>query len=191
MTDVRIAPLKDDELNPIQHELIAPYARSGRIDNVFRTMVRHPDLMRRWLPLVNHVLFKSSLSAREREILILRTGWLCRSRYEWAQHIVAARRLGFSDLDIEAIAAGAGLSSAEDILLRAADQLHSASGIDQQVWELLSRYYEQQQLMDIVFTVGQYTLVAMALNSFGVELDPYLAEAAPGCPESAIPARIG
>lgn len=191
MTDVRIAPLTDDELTPMQHELIAPYARAGRIDNVFRTIVRHPDLMRRWLPLVNHVLFKSSLSARAREILILRTGWLCRSRYEWAQHIHAARRLGFTDLDIGAIAAGAGLTAAEDLLLRAADQLHGASGIDQQLWELLSRCYEQQQLMDIVFTVGQYTLVAMALNSFGVELDWYLAEAAADWTDSAIPAETG
>jgi 4-carboxymuconolactone decarboxylase len=33
---------------------------------------------------------------------------------------------------------------------------------------------DQRQLMDLVFTVGAYDLLAMAFNSFGLELDPGL-----------------
>ena len=57
------------------------------------------------------------------------------------------------------------------MLLRAADELHRDSRIGDATWSALSAHYETQQLMDLVFTVGQYTLVSMVLNSFGVQLD--------------------
>jgi 4-carboxymuconolactone decarboxylase len=59
--------------------------------NIFRTMARHPKLMKRGMVFANHVLGGSTLPARERERVILRTGYLCGSGYEWAQHVAIAR----------------------------------------------------------------------------------------------------
>ena len=56
-------------------------------------------------------------------------------------------------------------------LLRAADELHAQAAISDATWAALSARYTTEQLMDAVFAVGQYTLVSMALNSFGVQLD--------------------
>ncbi|MGA9794400.1 MAG: carboxymuconolactone decarboxylase family protein [Rhizomicrobium sp.] len=172
---VRIPPLDDDEVSDIQRELMTPFKQDGRIDNVFRTIARHPDLMKRWLPFVRHILFKSTLSPREREILILRIGWLCRSEYEWAQHVRGGKRAGLDDREIACVMAGSGLSAREDLLVRAASELHAKARVSEVTWRALSQHYAQAQMMDIVFTVGQYAMISMALNSFGVEVDAYLA----------------
>lgn len=174
-TTPRIPLVNDDEASDLQRELMAPFEQNGRIDNVFRTMARHPELMKRWLPFVRHVLFKSTLSLREREIVILRIGWLCRSEYEWAQHVRGGKRAGLNDAEIERIGIGSGLSAKEDLLLRTVGELYANDCISAHTWQALSSHYTREQLMDIVFTVGQYNMVSMALNSFGVEVDSYLA----------------
>jgi 4-carboxymuconolactone decarboxylase len=143
---------------------------------VFRTVAHHPDLMKRWLPFVNHILRKSTITLREREILILRTGWLCRSEYEWAQHIRGGKRAGLTDADIGCIMEGYGLGAKEHLLLKAADELHLRKRIADATWTGLSRHYTTQQMMDVIFTVGQYTMVAMALNSLGIEVDDNLTD---------------
>jgi alkylhydroperoxidase family enzyme len=143
--------------------------------NIFRTLAHHPDLMRRWTVFGNHVLSKSTLPARERELVILRIGWLCRSEYEWGQHVLIGRREGLRDDEIERIPKGPdapGWSDLDRALLRATDELRADAMITDQTWKQLSEHLGTQQLMDLVFTVGQYNLVSMALNTLGVQLDP-------------------
>jgi alkylhydroperoxidase family enzyme len=135
-------------------------------------LARHPDLLRRWLVFGTHVLAKSTLSARHRELLILRVGWLCRAPYEWGQHVVIARREGITDAEIARIAEGpdaAGWDPFEAVLMRATDELpdqcitdHVATSVPRTT---------SNKCLDVIFTVGQYTLVSMALNSCGVERD--------------------
>src|SRR5262249_59507376 len=72
--------------------------------NVFATLAHHPKLMKRWMVFGNHVLAKSTLPARDRELLVLRTGWNCRAPYEWGQHVAIARAIGITDAEIERIA---------------------------------------------------------------------------------------
>ena len=96
----RIAPLQDAELDEAATALLAPMAKSGRVLNIFRTMAQHSDLARRWMVFANHILGKSTLSARDRELLILRIGFLCQAEYEWGQHVAIARRIGMSDEEI-------------------------------------------------------------------------------------------
>ena len=64
-----------------------------------------------------------------------------------------------------------GWTSFESALLRAVDELHKETCISDTTWAELSEQYDTQQMMDVVFAVGQYHLVSMALNSFGVQLD--------------------
>jgi alkylhydroperoxidase family enzyme len=147
--------------------------------NILATMANYSKLYNRWRVFGNHVLYKSSLPLREKEILILRTGWLCNSKYEWAQHTFIGKRVGLSEEEILRIKEGPdteGWSSFEATLLRAADELYVDSFISDSTWEELAKTYNTQQLLDVVFTVGQYNLTAMALNSLGIQLEKGMEE---------------
>jgi 4-carboxymuconolactone decarboxylase len=142
--------------------------------NVFATFAHHPKLMKRWLVFGNHVLSKSTLPARDRELLVLRTGWNCRAPYEWGQHVAIARDVGIGDDEIGRVAEGpdaTGWSADDSVLLRAADELHETQTLSDATYAALAARYDAQGLLDVVFTVGQYTLVSMALNAFRVERD--------------------
>jgi alkylhydroperoxidase family enzyme len=122
----------------------------------------------------NHILGKSTISARDRELLILRIGYLCRAGYEWGQHVLIARQVGMSDEEIRSAKTGPetpGLGDLDRLLLQATDELHSDAHVSDTTWNGLRAHYNTQQLMDLVFTVGQYNIVSMALNSFGVQPD--------------------
>ena len=174
----RIPPLTPDQWDPQVAEIMQPFVRAGADYNVFRTLAQHPELLRRWLVFANHVLFKSTLPARERELVILRIGHLCRAGYEWAQHVVVAREAGLDEAGIAAARGGPqtpGLDERDRLLLQATDELHADAFISEATWAGLARHFDTRQLIDLVFAVGQYQLVSMALNSFGVQLDPGLA----------------
>jgi len=137
--------------------------------------------MKRWLVFGNHVVAKSTLPARERELVILRIGWLCGCEYEWSQHVLIGRQCGLTDADFSRIQAGpdaAGIDPFDAVLLRAVDELHSDARIGDATWNALSERFDEKQLLDLVFAVGQYNLVSMALNTLGVPLD----EGIPGEP---------
>jgi alkylhydroperoxidase family enzyme len=189
LTRPRIPPLAESEGSAEAREVLGRLRPGdGRpVLNIFATLAHHPDLLRRWLVFGNHVLGKSTLTPRQRELLILRTGWLCRAEYEWAQHVVIARLSGLRDDEIDRVREGpeaSGWSEPEAALLRAADELHADAFIGDATWAILARHLDTAQLIDVVFTVGQYTLVSMALNTLGVQLDPGLEgfpkEPAPG-----------
>ncbi len=176
MTDTtpRISPLGESEWGEEEKDVLERTMARGRVLNIFATLVRHPKALRRWLVFANHVLFKSTLAPREREMLILRTGWLCRSEYEWGQHVEIAREAGMSEAEIAACAQGpraALWDRFEAALLLAADELHGEQCISDATWETLTERYNEGQMIDLVYTVGNYTLVSMALNSFGVQRD--------------------
>ena len=180
---LRVPPLPEAERDDEVREILQATTMGGRVLNIFQTLARHPKLLKRWLVFGNHVLFKSTLSPRERELLILRTGWNCRAEYEWGQHVVIGKQVGISEPEIERITRGpdaAGWDPHEAALLRAADELHRDSRVGDATWSVLSARYNTQQLIDLVFTVGQYTLVSMALNTLGVQLD----DGIPGFPRS-------
>jgi alkylhydroperoxidase family enzyme len=142
--------------------------------NIFGTLAHHPKLLKRWLVFGNHVLAKNTLGARDRELLILRVGWRCRAPYEWGQHVVIARQSGISDEEILRVAEGpdaAGWDVRDALLVRAADELHDTQTLTDATYDALATHYDNKQMLDIVFTVGQYHLVSMALNTFRVERD--------------------
>jgi alkylhydroperoxidase family enzyme len=174
LTKPRVEPLDDSDLSEEQAWLLNRHSQNGRVLNIFRTLAHHPKLLKRWTVFGNHVLNKSSLSPRDREIVILRTGWLCRSEYEWGQHVLIGKVAGLTDEEIERITQAPdmeGWTRLERLLLEATDQLVSDSFIADDTWKALSDHYDTSQLMDLVFAVGQYQLVSMALNTLGVQRD--------------------
>jgi len=174
LSSPRIAPLEADQWNDEAKKVMAQFVDRGRADNIFKTLAHHPPLMRRWLRFANHVLGKSTLAPGDRELVILRIGYLCRAGYEWGQHVRIARLAGMSDAKIRSAKTGpdtAGLEELDRLLLKATDELHADAHISDDTWEGLSEHLSTQQLMDLVFTVGQYNLVSMAVNTLGVQLD--------------------
>lgn len=174
LTQPRILPLTDDQWDEDAKALLGPIAQRGRVLNIFRTLANHSSLARRWMVFANHILGKSTLPEKERELVILRIGFLCQAGYEWGQHVVIARQVGMTDEEILYSKSGPqtpGLTPLYKLLLQATDELHADAHIADNTWNGLSELLDQQQMMDLVFTVGQYNLVCMALNSFGVQLD--------------------
>ena len=170
----RVPALPPEQWTDEVREIMEPFVSSGRDYNVFRTLMNHPGLAKRWLVFANHVLTKSSLPERERELVILRIGHLCNAGYEWNKHAEIGRYLGMSEADIESSRSGPdteGLEERDRLLLRATDELHGDAFISDATWQGLSAHLSTEQLMDLVFTVGQYNMVSMALNSFGVQYD--------------------
>ena len=176
MTTPRIPPLDVSSLDDEAQKVLQPMLEAGRPWNIFLTLARHPDLARRWLVFSNHVLFKSTIPAREREIAILRTGWLCQSEYEWAQHELIGADAGLTKEEIERIKIGtsAGWGTLDALIINAADELFEEKKINDTTWNALKSFWGDQQMMDLVFAIGQYTLVSMALRTFEVPLDDFL-----------------
>lgn len=173
----RLAPTTEDDWD---EETAALMAGSGGL-NIFATLAHHPKLLKRWLVFGGHVLAKSTLPARERELLILRTGWRCGSEYEFGQHTVIGRASGLTDDEIRRLTGDAddpAWSDDDRVLVRAVDELVDDHVISDATWADLTARWSTQQVMDLVFAVGQYQLVSMALRSFGVPLD----DGAPGFP---------
>lgn len=178
---MRLAPLTDDELDDQQRELLRGVLVPGGTQNIFRTLARHPGLFRKWMPFGGKLL-NGKLPARERELAILRVGWLCRSEYEWGQHVPIGKRAGLTDEEIARIPKGAraaGWSDLDAAILRATDELHDDACIGDLTWERLAREYDDKQLIELVMTVGHYHLVSMALNTLGVQRE----EGVVGLPE--------
>ncbi len=180
LTEPRVQPLSfsewDAELQRIWKKGIEnPDNSAARpVLNIFRTLANHPKLLSRWRVFGNHVLSKSSLPPRDREIIILRIGWLCGSEYEWGQHVKIGKGSGLTNEEILRITEGPdaeGWDKFDSILLRAVDELFYNSIISDATWNAIAEKYNTHQLMDVVFTVGQYNLVSWALNTLGVQRD--------------------
>lgn len=142
--------------------------------NALGTLARHPELTRAFNTFNGHLLYGTTLSARQRELLVLRVAALRDSGYEWAQHAVLAGDVGLNEDDIARIVEGGdavGWSALDAALLHAVDELLADALVTDTTWKQLAAELDDQQLMDVVFTVGAYDLLAMAFRSFGVQLD--------------------
>ncbi len=143
-------------------------------NNIFPTFAQHPDLFNAWLRFGGYLLTSGKLPGRDRELLILRTAVNARSSYEWGQHVRISLAGGIEREEIDRVLEGPGAEgwSAHDAaLLRAADELHADSRISDETWATLAETYDTEQLIEATMVVGHYTMLAGALNSFGVELD--------------------
>ncbi len=182
----RIEPLPPEAWPPEMREALAalrpahsrqPFPRrEGRPKalNALGTLARHPELARAFNTFNGHVLFASTLSARQRELLVLRVASLRGSAYEWEQHVVLAADAGLDPDEVTRVAEGPdapGWSALEGAMVRAVDELVGDGAVSVTTWTALAGGLDEQQLMDLVFTVGAYETLAMAFRSFEVELD--------------------
>jgi len=142
--------------------------------NALGTLARHPELTKAFNTFNGYILFSSTLTPRQRELLVLRVAALRKSDYEWEQHRVLAGDVGLGPDEVARIAEGPdapGWSPLDRAMLSAVDELIGEGEIADGTWQLLAGELHEQQIMDLVFTVGAYEILALAFRSFGIELD--------------------
>jgi alkylhydroperoxidase family enzyme len=142
--------------------------------NILGTLAHHPELAAAYHAFNGHLLYGTTLDGRQRELVILRVGAVRGAEYEWAQHAVLAGDVGLSEDDVAAIATdptSERWSPLDRALLAAADELIADGRIGDATWDALSAELDTEQLMDVIFTVGAYDVLAMLMRTFGVPLD--------------------
>ena len=183
----RISPLLPSEWDATAHDALSAFP-SGRDFVLSRwktggargmhalgTMLRHPALAKAFLTFNNHVAIASTVSKRIRELLILRISWLRGEEYEFVQHQVLGLRAGLTEVELERIQLGPdapGWDPGDADLVRAVDELHAHACIQDETWARLSARFDTPQLLDIVFAVGCYEVLAMVFKTCRVPLEP-------------------
>ena len=174
LDEPRIAPLPESQWTDEHRARVDRWAPEVRIGNAFRTLLHVPELVDAVMPFRVYITRETTIPARHRELLILRTAWLTQNRHLWADHAPTARLVGLTADEVSRIAEGPaapGWSPFEATLLRLADELYRNSSVRDAVWAALDERYDLLELVDAVMTVNQTTLLAMLLNSFGVQPD--------------------
>ncbi len=183
----RIAPIPTKEWPSEMRQALAvleppvprhplPDRRSDRPKalNALGTLAHYPALAQAFHTFNGHILFATTLSERQRELVVLRVAALRNAAYEWAQHAVLAGDVGIQPDEIDRILDGPtteGWSALDGALLRAVDELVADAMITDATWAELAAELTHHQLMDLIFTVGAYDVLAMAFRSFKIALD--------------------
>jgi alkylhydroperoxidase family enzyme len=173
-TTPRIPPLAAGEGDPQAAALLAELDPNLSAAHIFSTLVRHPGLFRKWSPFGGKLL-SGKLPARDRELLILRTGWRTQAEYEWGQHVRIALASDITEEEVQRVKQGPdapGWDPFDATLLRAVDELHDDGCITDASWATLAERYSTQQLIEVPMVVGHYHLVGFTLNSLGVQREP-------------------
>ncbi len=173
---MRVQPLPADQWDDaVQHSLsgmLPPERRNPReAGNLLATLARHPKLARAYLRFGGYLLTSSTLPARVREQAVLRVAHRRGCAYEWSHHVDIATQAGLSEAEIAAAASGEADDAFDRAVFKAVDELDETSNLSDQTWTALCERLDERQRMDFVFTVGGYIGLAMALNTFGVELE--------------------
>lgn len=169
----RIAPLPPDDRDPRTEELLESLGFDPEAEEMalFATLARHPRLLKRWSAFGGLLLAGGTLPARDREVLILRTAANTGADYEWGHHLPLGRAAGLRNEEMAELASFTATERTpqDDLLVRAADELHADNVIGDPTWAELAAAYDEQQLIELCMVVGQYHLVAFTLNSLCIQ----------------------
>ncbi len=177
----RLEPLDGEELGERELNLITGmreitgYPQDAPIHPFFSTLARQPHFFEAYMQLGISAM-AASLGQRERELLTLRTGWLCGAPYQFGEHVVSAKRIGITSEEIERIKQGssaAGWSERDGALLRAAEELHADAMISDDTWAALAAWLDAPELIELLMIVGHYHVTAFIQNSLRFRLSDY------------------
>lgn len=170
----RLDPLPDGEI--AEAAMIAidrMRAMNDHDDNApvpefFATVGKHPELLAAFLDFGTRFLGDTALPDRERELAILRTGWLCGAPFEWGEHVIIGKEAGLTADEIERVTQGSaapGWNELDRAVLKACEELHGDAMISDETWDVLARHLTEQQLIELPVLCGQYHKVAFIQNS--------------------------
>ena len=176
----RIPPMAPDEFTEEMHEstralrIAAGLTPDAPVVEYVATALRHPTLYRAHTALAILLMSQGALSPRDRELAVLRVGWLCEAPFEWGEHVAMGKRVaGLSDAEIEWVTIGSSAPDWEEhdrAILRAVEELRDDSMIAQPTWDVLARRLNDQQLIELPLLIAQYMGVAFLQNSLRVRL---------------------
>ncbi|AWT57349.1 carboxymuconolactone decarboxylase family protein [Mycolicibacterium smegmatis] len=169
----------DDAARDALASVVPPERRDADgVGNALGVLVRHPELARHFLQFNNYLQRDSLLPERIRELVILRTAYRVGCGYEWGHHAAMGLLAGLTEADVESARSGSAADEFDQTVLAAADELVAGAQLSPETWARLGQRLDNRQRMDLIFTVGGYMTLAMALNTFEVPL-----EAGAGSPE--------
>ncbi len=175
----RLLPLDPSEFGQEASEIVAALRRTlssaatDEVPELIATLLRHPALFRRFIELALQLL-GGALPARDRELAILRTTWLCKTPYEWGEHVAIGKRV--ADLTEEEIkriregSASAGWNTHDRAIIRAVEELHEDAMISDSTWAVLTRTLDDKQLIELPILIGQFHGVSYLENALRVRL---------------------
>jgi len=176
LEEPRVPPGKGRQLGLFARAMVPVIRRQskGRTVNIFATLGRNKRFFRPWLMFAARLMPRGTLPREETELVILRTSINCRARYEWEQHQSIARRAGLSDADVERVKEGAGAegwSERQAAILAAVDELHAQRFLSDETWERAAAHLSPEQMLELCMLTGHYEMVAMTLNSAGIQVE--------------------
>lgn len=139
-----------------------------------RTMIKHPDIFRCQMDM-GTVIFNGLIPKRERELAVMRIGWLCGAPYEWGEHVDIGKRYGVTDEEVARVIEGAsapGWNEHDRAILTAVDELLDNKAISTATWNVLAKSWSEAQLLEFPMMVGQYVATAFIQNSVRIRLAP-------------------
>lgn len=179
-TEPRVHPLSADNLSSEQLAMID--AINASINSVrdcdppefFRTVIKHPALFRCQVE-AGTMYFRGTIPPRQRELAILRIGWLCQAPYEWGEHVEIAKRYGVVTEEIERVTQGSsapGWSELEAAILSGVEELLGNHAMSDATWATLSASWSEEQLLEFPMLVGAYISTALQQNTLRMRLMP-------------------
>ncbi|MEZ0338848.1 carboxymuconolactone decarboxylase family protein [Mycobacterium sp. pV006] len=174
MTEPRIPPLPDGQWDDTIRDALSPLLPEERRNprdagNVLATLLRHPELTRGYLHFNAHLLQSSTLSPRIREVAVLRAVQHRDCDYLWDHHLPIAERAGLSPADIDLVRAGDGADEVDRLVVQAVDEIDRSHTLGDDTWAALRGHFDERQLLDLLFTVGCYQSLAVAVNVLAVQ----------------------
>ncbi|MDI1301319.1 MAG: carboxymuconolactone decarboxylase family protein [bacterium] len=144
-----------------------------QVPDIFSVLHVNARLFWPWLLFASQLMPFGRLTAADREKIILRTAWNCRSRYEWGQHIEIALKAGVTDDDIVSVAKGPAAFADRHTcaLMQACDDVFLRQCIADSTWDILSETFSRELLIEIVMLIGHYIMLAGFLNTAGIALE--------------------
>jgi alkylhydroperoxidase family enzyme len=181
----RLPPLSQAECSDRSRAFLSRWTggifKDADSNPVLLTLARHPPLAEAFSQFNVYLLSASTLPVRQRQIAILRTAWVCGSRYMWSSHLSTSLRCGLEAELFGAIQAGADdahFTAFERTILLATDELVSQKNLGALQWQALMAEWSPQQMLDYLFTVGCYVAMAGVMGAIGVERGPDLLQLA-------------
>lgn len=177
MTAARIAPGTRRDIGPVNYAIARAIgaASGGGAPNIFTTLARHRGLFRKWLRFAGALMPGGRLPRADSELLILRVAHQCGCEYEWGHHERIGQIAGLTADEVQRVRQGPGAdgwSPRQQLLLRAADELHADRSISDALWADLRAQLSETELIELCLLVGHYEMLAMTLNALRVQPDP-------------------